>query len=1590
MRREAEVTKRCLPRSLPLWGHVLAWVCFLTLTVVGATALGIFFTFEGGGDRLQMLLVAAGCVAVAWPLYAFWRRNWYRARDLARHLEAKGARIGTLRGRKVDAELGDLRVLARFDHPILDFWPTPQYPDIFRSMLRKSRVDLLWFAEPPTRPEREIRVRVKGDGPASEGASGHRHLDSAVRRALDASGAETPSREDFELTVRTEPYGLRITLFGGTWLGGAFGRRIDRALTFATKLVDELRGQVAAGTPDRWKVRIRSTGPRVTERRETPRASTAKRIAVRALASGVLAVTAAAPAAAQPVVDGAAFLAGSQGADGSWEASDVRRVQATTEALQALQAVGLEPTSRSAAADLLELEPVLDNDDRARRLSALAAAGRDVTDTVTQLLADRAPRGGWGLIAGFAADPLDTALALQALPVAVAPGDETLRRGLASLLSLRGDDGGFPCVDSGDGDADSEIFCTSHAVLALVQFRSTFFLDPEIDEAVAFLRAQLQPDGSFGPAGANRVIHTALAARALAAVPAFGSEVAGVISFLEGAQQADGGWQGDPWVTALALRALDALSTVPFCGDGAVNQPGEACDGFDLGGQTCEGVGLGAGTLACTAQCTLDTSGCSDPPVCGDDLRNQSFEVCDGTDLAAETCESLGFASGTLDCANDCLSFDVSGCNAEARCGDGVVNLPGELCDLSDLNGQTCESLGLGGGLLQCAPDCNLDTGLCDAAGFEIDNKGREFFVGFLRNFSSFSATAALHLTSDVATTVRIEHPVNNPSFVRTVDVTPAEVTVVNLPRSVHSSWSTGRVRNNAVRVSGPDEFVVYLVNRQFATSDAGMALPVDALGTKYFVTTARSSLIVFQDRSQFLVVAPFDDTTVTLTPTTSMGFLGTTAAPGVPVQVTLDRGQGLRTQATFARTDLTGTLIESNRPVAVVNGNVCTNVPSTVTFCDHIFEVAHPVRSWGETALVTNLPNRPAGSVYRVVASADGTEVRLDGTLQATLDAGELLETGPLTGNHLFAGSQPIFVTQFMTGDSSPGALNGDPAMANMIPPDQYLEEYTFSTVGGGQFGSHFLTVTAPDSSLGSVLLDGTPIDPGDFSPISPSGFSSAVVPLGEGSHTTSSPEPHGITVEGLNPFDSYIYPGGARLEFINQFCGDGEVNQTSEECDGSDFEGATCSTFGFSAGFLQCTVDCRVDTSQCSGLSAEDEDDDGFPATEDCDDRDPEINPGMEEIPGNGVDDDCNPATPDEIPEAAMSCELASAQIAYLATDIVTLEGVVENNDDGFTFTGLSASLAVRDTAGTEIFGETRDLAALPPEARRQLEFAFAAADNPPGSYGAELTVTAGLDTVAVCAAEFVLESSADTGAGLTGTLTLDPEEVNAGDPSDATYSVRNQGNASLEDLALRVILVDPVTGSVVAELLDTTSLDPGEGFNATQVFSTVGLETNKSFLAVLLATPGGTGVERTLDNATLTVVNAPPDCSEAVAEPASLWPPNHKLVEVGVVGVTDPDGDPITLTVTGVLQDERTDELGSGDTCPDATGVGTATASVRAERSGRQDGRVYHVFFEADDGRGGICEGEVTVCVPHDQKGRGATCVDQGAQFDSTMCE
>ena len=74
---------------------------------------------------------------------------------------------------------------------------------------------------------------------------------------------------------------------------------------------------------------------------------------------------------------------------------------------------------------------------------------------------------------------------------------------------------------------------------------------------------------------------------------------------------------------------------------------------------------------------------------------------------------------------------------------------------------------------------------------------------------------------------------------------------------------------------------------------------------------------------------------------------------------------------------------------------------------------------------------------------------------------------------------------------------------------------------------------------------------------------------------------------------------------------CGDGHLDPGEECDDGNEVGGDTCS------------ASCRRDGT--------DEDDDGFPTPQDCNDRLASVHPGAPELPCDGVDNDCSAETPD-----------------------------------------------------------------------------------------------------------------------------------------------------------------------------------------------------------------------------------------------------------------------------------------------------------------------------------------------------------------------
>jgi hypothetical protein len=169
----------------------------------------------------------------------------------------------------------------------------------------------------------------------------------------------------------------------------------------------------------------------------------------------------------------------------------------------------------------------------------------------------------------------------------------------------------------------------------------------------------------------------------------------------------------EPGQSCVAGVCTSSQQPGAVCGNGVI-EAGEQCDGANLGGQTCQGLGFTGGTLACGPNCTFVTSGCTGQgPVCGNGVV-EADEQCDGSDLGGHTCQGLGFTGGTLACGPSC-TFDTSGCTSP-ECAQ-ASDCPGTntQCKTKTCNAGVCD---FAFAPLGTPVSCSGGTGtICDGSG---------------------------------------------------------------------------------------------------------------------------------------------------------------------------------------------------------------------------------------------------------------------------------------------------------------------------------------------------------------------------------------------------------------------------------------------------------------------------------------------------------------------------------------------------------------------------------------------------------------------------------------------------------------------------------------------------------------------------------------------------------------------------------------------------------------------------------------------------------------------------------------------------------
>ncbi|MBX3044179.1 MAG: T9SS type A sorting domain-containing protein [Candidatus Kapabacteria bacterium] len=284
-------------------------------------------------------------------------------------------------------------------------------------------------------------------------------------------------------------------------------------------------------------------------------------------------------------------------------------------------------------------------------------------------------------------------------------------------------------------------------------------------------------------------------------------------------------------------------------------------------------------------------------------------------------------------------------------------------------------------------------------------NAGTEFQFSFIPIYFDENDnynTVRIYLSSSVNCSVRINVP---QSFIdTTLEVKANRVSEYSLHPKLVIPYSREMddflqipervVNRRAMKITSDSPIIVYALVRLKNYSEGFIVLPKNFWGREYNISTYndfRNNTNTFAP-STAVIVGGYDNTRVTFRlggndkTRIMLSNMKDSLVTGESYVMNLNEGDIWVIPAVGNTNDLTGSTIRANRPVSVVTGNYCANVPMNISPCGHLIEQELPVTSFSYRYFVTPIIGRKRGSYVKVSAHAPNTDVMLNGSKQGTI----------------------------------------------------------------------------------------------------------------------------------------------------------------------------------------------------------------------------------------------------------------------------------------------------------------------------------------------------------------------------------------------------------------------------------------------------------------------------------------------------------------------------------------------------------------------------------------------------------------------------
>jgi gliding motility-associated-like protein len=431
-----------------------------------------------------------------------------------------------------------------------------------------------------------------------------------------------------------------------------------------------------------------------------------------------------------------------------------------------------------------------------------------------------------------------------------------------------------------------------------------------------------------------------------------------------------------------------------------------------------------------------------------------------------------------------------------------------------------------------------------------FSNRGKEFWIPYSYHVGMSTGTPptmTLSITSNVNTTYTVE--AFGAAIITTGSIVANVVTTIIVPNTYFCN-TNGLINNRAIRVTSPDNIVVYSFITRTQASAATLCLPTAVLGTQYIASSYTQISNEQNANSYITIIATDDNTNVEIIP--SAGTVGGWL-PGSINTITLNKGQIYQVLGTTTGNngvDLSGSKIKSIasgtsncKKIAVFSGSGKLYLGCTSGGADNLYQQLYPASSWGRRFLTVPSFNR-LRNYFRIYRNVNTINVSVNGVAVPNASfVNNYYEFNNSTPNYIES-DEPITVAQYFTtqgcfGNASPY----DPDMIMLNPIEQNIDNVTLVSSaqlsGVSQHHIHLITKSNP-ANLASVRFDGVAIPAASWTAHPQlSGYSYAYRSnISLGTHNLQADSGFNALAYGYSPTESYGYSAGTNVkDLINNF---------------------------------------------------------------------------------------------------------------------------------------------------------------------------------------------------------------------------------------------------------------------------------------------------------------------------------------------------------------------------------------------------------------------------------------------------------------------